>query len=383
MELRIVTMQHLKQFTLFTVIAISAASFPVLNTWAQVKPESWGPVATMQGPGNNWFLSYDSGATRIFDASLGEMHGLVHYSEYTPAIQPHFGRKEFYTTNIYYSRNTYGERTDRFIIHDFENLAPVAEIEIPQKSMINSNTNYIGLMSGDKHVVSMNMTPAQSVTVVDVENREFVGEISISGCALILPVEDNAFLSICGDGSVMLIGIAENGEEAYRVRSEQFFDVQTDPVYDVPEPTADGWMFMTFAGIAFEITVDDKDIEISEPWELIDPEERSEEAWWPGGGQLVTIHKDLGLMYVLMHPAGDIDTQYDSGNFIWIYNIESEEWIGEIELLIPAENIMVTQEDEPLLIIGNDAEQTLVYDALKLTLQRSITDAIGSNFVDF
>ncbi|MBX2837412.1 MAG: hypothetical protein KTR35_11195 [Gammaproteobacteria bacterium] len=376
-------MKKYKLRALIVAVAFAATICSARATWAQVKAESWGPVATMQDPGENWFLSYGSGATRIFNAAAGEMLGLVHYSEYTPAIQPHFGRKEFYTTNIFYSRNTYGERTDRFIIHDFENLAPVAEIEIPQKSMINGNPNYIGLMSGENHVVSMNMTPAQSVTVVDVEKRQFVGEISIAGCALILPVEDNAFLTICGDGSVMLVGLDEQGKEAYRVRSDKFFDVQTDPVYDVPEPTADGWLLMTFGGVVFEISVDDKVIEIGEPWSLIDEEERLEEGWWPGGGQLVAIHKDLGLLYVLMHPAGDINTQYDSGNFIWIFNIETELQIGEIELLIPAENMMVTQEDEPLLIVGNDEGQTLVYDALKFTLQRSIPDASGSSFVDF
>lgn len=369
----------MRTFVLFCL----ALSVCVTAAHAQIEPESWQPVETMDDPGENWFISYENGYARIFDAATGEMHGLVNTSLYTPTIQPSFKRKEFYSTNIFYSRVTYGERTDRFIIHDFENLSPVAEIEIPQKSSINPYRTYMGMLSAGDHVVSMNMTPSQSVTVVDVDKRKFVGEISIAGCALILPVEDNAFLTICGDGTVMLIGINEDGEEAYRVRSDEFFDVEDDPVYDQPEETAEGWMLTTFGGVSYEVIVNGQAIEISDPWQMITDAEREDPEWWPGGGQLIAIHKELGLLYMIVHVDGDDSTQYDSGRFIWLYDIKTRKKLSEHEFAFEIENIMVTQEKEPLLLVDDDDDNTLVYDAKTMVLQRTIPESVGANFLDF
>ena len=34
-------------------------------------------------------------------------------------------------------------------------------------------------------------------------------------------------------------------------------------------------------------------------------DEDVEEKWLPGGGQLKTVHQDLGLLYILMHQGGE------------------------------------------------------------------------------
>ena len=85
------------------------------------------------------------------------------------------------------------------------------------------------------------MTPAQSVSIVDVRDRRFVAELSTPGCALIMPVEDRGFLMMCGDGTLQLVRLDRNGEESERVRGDVFFSVEEDPVFDKPVRTDAGW----------------------------------------------------------------------------------------------------------------------------------------------
>lgn len=361
-----------------TTLLCLTLAIPV--AYAQIQPQTIQGSETMPDPGENWFMSVTDNAGYVYDASTGEMHGLITISRHTPAVQPSLARREFYAAVSYYARGSYGERTDLLTVHDFENLSPVAEIEIPAKITSLNFRTYIGLMSGGRLVGVSNMTPAQSVSIVDVENRNFVGEISTPGCALILPVENNDFLTICGDGTLMLIDLDDNGEEANRVRGEKFFDIQDDPVYDRPVPSNDGWMLFSHAGKAFDVTTDGGQIQVSEPWDLV-TEEDAEEGWWPGGRQLATLHKDLGLFYIAMH-QGEEYSHHEAGSEIWVFSTASQRRIARIEFEVPVGTLMVTQEAEPLLIVGDDEGGTHVYDALKFTHERTIEGPMGGLFED-
>ena len=358
-------------------------AFGSTGALAQIQPQTMQPTETMQAPGENWFISKSrDGGGRIYDAMTGEMHGLINTSRMTPAIQPNAERQEFYATNIFWSRGNYGERTELLVIHDWENLAPVAEIEIPPKSMIIAFRNYIGMLSGGSHVASSNMTPAQSVSITDVANRSFIGEISTPGCSLILPVENNDFLTICGDGTLMLVDVDENGEEAGRVRSPQFFDLHEDAVYDRPVESSDGWFLFTHGGTAMNVTVSGNQINIGDSWNLITDEER-EQGWWPGGGQLATLHKDLGIFYIAVH-QGERYEHHEPGTEIWVYSLATRRKAGSIKFEGDAkvENIMVTQEAEPKLIVGDTEGGTHVYDALTWRHERQIQGPPADLFED-
>lgn len=347
---------------------------------AQIQPQTMGPPETMPDPGENWIMAVTDDAGYIYDASNGEMVGLISISGHTPAVQPSFARREFYAAASYYSRGSYGDRTDILGIHDFANLSPIAEVEIPKKITALNFRTYIGLMSGGRFVGVSNMTPAQSVSIVDVEAREFVGEISTPGCALIMPVADNGFMSLCGDGTLQLVQLDASGSESNRVRSNAFFDIQEDPVYDRPVATEDGWLLISNAGKVFEITTAGTSINVGDSWSIL-TEEDAEQGWFPGGNQFYSIHKDLGLLYVAMH-EGEQYTHHEPGTEIWVFSIDSQRRIARIELEIPAPVIMVTQEAAPLLIVGNTEDETHVYDALKFTHERSIDGPGAKLFED-
>jgi len=361
-----------------TTLLCLLASLPAAH--AQIQPQRAQPSEKMQDPGPNWFMAVADNAGYIYDAATGDMHGLISLSDSTAAVQPSMARKEFYAAGMYYARGSYGARSDVLLIQDFENLSPVAEVEIPQKTAILPFREYIGLLSGGRHVGVSNLTPAQSVSIVDVESRTFVGEISTPGCSLILPVPNNDFLTMCGDGTLMLVGVGDDGKETNRDRSTKFFDLQEDPVYDRPAPTADGWLLFSHEGKAFDVKAEGRRIVVSRPWDLLTDEER-EENWRPGGLQLATLHKGLGLFYLTMH-QGKPYTHHDPGPEIWVYNVAARRKIGTIKLESPAYNIMVTQEAEPLLIVGDEERKTHVYDALKFRHLRTIEGPAAQLFED-
>jgi len=244
------------------------------------------------------------------------------------------------------------------------------EIEIPTKvAGMLPLRQYIALLNDERHIAVFNMTPAQSVSIVDIKNKNFAHELSTPGCALMLPVE-KGFLMICGDGTLQWIKLNRNGNESDRVRSEAFFSVDEDPVFDRPVPTSDGWQLISYEGLAREVSVSDNEITINEPWSLLSDSDK-EEGWRPGGGQLLDVHTELNLMFVIMH-QGEADTHEDPGNEIWVFDRGAQRRIARIDMGELVTNLMVTQDEEPLLIVSSLADQMHILDVKTTRKVRSI-----------
>jgi methylamine dehydrogenase heavy chain len=338
---------------------------------AQIPPAQ-ATLETMDDPAENWFISKTRNGAYIYDGVTGEMQGLLSLSPHTPAVQPNPARKEFYAAESYYARGVHGDRTDLLTIYDYENLSPIAEVEIPKKITFLPFRTYIQLMGDGRHVAVFNMTPAASVTIVDVVDRALAGEISTPGCALIMAVGNNDFLMICGDGTMQLVQLDSDGNESNRTRSDEFFSVDDDPVFDHPVPFNGGWLLVSHLGQVFHVTVDGDDIDISNAWSMLSDED-TEEKWRPGGGQLKSVHESSGLLYILMHQGGEY-THHDPGTEVWVYNLAAQRRIARIELPVAASRIMVTQEAAPKLIIADEEGGLHLYDGLKMTLDRTIED---------
>ena len=355
-------------------------AFALPAAHAQIKPQTMGPNETMSDPGPNWFLAHAGVAGYVFDATTGEMQGLISIANQSPGVRANMERKEFYSPSVFWSRGTWGERTDRLVVHDFENLSPVAEIEIPPKATLLGFRAYTGMMSEGRHLGINNLTPAQSISIVDVQDRKFVGEISTPGCSLILPVENNDFLTICGDGTLMMINLDANGQETNRVRSDKFFDVMEDPIYDRPQRTTDGWFLFTHGGKGFNVTTSGNSVSTNSTFDIVS-EDDAADGWWPGGRELASVHKGLGLLYVAMH-QGKQYSHHEPGTEVWVFNMAAGIRIGRIEFETPVAHLLVTQEDEPLLIIGDEEGDTHVYDALTFTHERTIVMPSARMYID-
>jgi methylamine dehydrogenase heavy chain len=220
------------------------------------------------------------------------------------------------------------------------------------------------------------MNPGHSISIVDVADRIFVYEISTPGCAVTMPVGENDLLQVCGDGTLQLIQLDASGYETNRVRSEVFFDVIEDPIFDRVTRSRDGWFLITHSGNIFEVRTEGEEIIIEDGWGLHD-----ETHWRPGArNEVIASHENLGLVYVIMH-EGEVDTHHVNGNEIWVYDAGTKKRIHRLKLDSPAGSIMVTQEDEPKLIVA--AEGVDVYNALTFTHERTIEAPDAQNFEDF
>ena len=61
------------------------------------------------------------------------------------------------------------------------------------------------LTDDERFLLIYNFTPAQSVSVVDIGERKFVGEVETAGCALVYPTGRRSFFSICSDGALLVM----------------------------------------------------------------------------------------------------------------------------------------------------------------------------------
>ena len=316
---------------------------------AGIEPETV-TSAELGPPAPTWFIvRSSSGSGFVFDAADGKMYGTLSLTPWTPTVRRHPRRPEIYAAETHYSRRYDGERTDVLRVYAHDTLAPVAEIPVPNK-IAPLNHHYLGILSDGRHVTVFNLAPSQSVTVVDVENRRLAGEISTSGCAMTLPAGERGFLMLCGDGSLQWIGLDERGAEAARSRTEPFFSVQEDPLFDKATPSAAGWQLMSYAGLTMEAVVRDGEIVVGESWSLLG---EGDAGWRPGGSQPAAYHAGHDLLVALMHEGG-VDTQDEDGSEAWVFDRGGKRRIGRIEFENPASALLVVDGEQPLLLAAID-----------------------------
>jgi len=336
-----------------------------------LEPETPGRV-TLGQPAPGWFMIHGTQASYLFDGDTGEMQGLISHAWYTPAIEPNVANGEFYLAESFYSRGVRGERTDVVTIVDLATLSPKAEVVIPTKFAALPFRHHIGLMGDRRHLAVFNMTPAQSISIVDVVDRRFVGEISTPGCAMIMPTGERAFAMICGDGTLQLVRLDEGGKEASRSRSKSFFVVEEDPVFAAPIETDSGWLLVTHDGRAFEVATDGDELRIGRPWWLADEDDRAEQ-WRPGGSQPLAFHRGVDLLYVLMHQGG-VDTHAEPGTEVWVIDVARKRAIARLALDVEATNILAGDEAKPKLYAYDVNGKLHIYDGLALSLLRTIDE---------
>jgi methylamine dehydrogenase heavy chain len=301
-------------------------------------------------------------------------------SMFSPALRPHLAENRIYAYGSFYSRTYYGDRTDAVLMFDATTMLPVEEVEIPPKSAGIGHSGMIGLID-NRFVGVWNITPAVSVSIVDLRERKFVGEISTPGCAAVYPVA-RGFLMPCGDGALQYVALNDNGTEASRTRGESFFNVSEDPVYDYATPTQHGWMFVSFDGDVFEATWRNGEIEVSEPWSIIadDAEEREEEKDWRiGGKQPFAYNAATGLLVTLMHKGGGQETFEDPGTEIWGFDANHRRRGYRMELKKPANGVQLTEDSQPLMIVSPDTDKDdlRIHDGLTGRKLRTVTEIGG------
>ena len=324
------------------------------------------------------FTHMASGQALLVDGDTGQFLGLLGSTGFSfERLVLVRGGSLIFSPEIYFSRGTRGVRTDVVTVYDAANLKPLEEIVIPPKRSSNFPTMANAEVTDDERFLLIyNFTPAQSVSVVDTQTRKFVGEIETAGCGLVYPTGARSFFSICGDGALLNVRLDDSGHAASRQRTDRMFDVDTDPVTERAVRLGATWLFVSFGGTMYPITITPDGLKRAATWSLLAPAERAQ-GWRPGGVQQLAVHAGLNRLYSIMH-RGPIETHKDPGKDVWVYDLANHTRIQRIAMKSTAGSIQVTRDAKPLLFsVFNESSTLEVYDATTGNHLRSI-DNIGT-----
>jgi methylamine dehydrogenase heavy chain len=324
-----------------------------------------GDVGILEEIDHHWVTANRGNTVYMVNTATGEVGASLAVSNFTPAIAPHMEEGRIYTYGSYYSRGLYGDRTDLFMVYDAQTASPIAELELPQMPAGIGHPGMMGLIN-NKFVGLWNISPATSVSIIDVENMSFVGEVSMPSCSGIYP-EGQGWISICGDGTALYIELNNTGQVSRRVQSRAFFDVFDDFVWDYSVPAADGWMFMSVDGFLRKVTLNGDTLNVSEPFD-INPDTNgmvdvngvafpNDDHWRIVGSQPFAWHDSEALLATVMRDGGGREYFDKYGTEIWVFNMRTGNRGVRIKLDdgVDARGVLLTPGPDPMLVINTSA----------------------------
>jgi methylamine dehydrogenase heavy chain len=259
-------------------------------------------------------------------------------------------RKFIFTADTFYSRGSRGDRTDVVTTYDARRLAPVREVIIPPKRQMHipPDSSAMALTSDGRLLLVANLTPATSITVVDIANNQVAGEIDTAGCTGVLLSGPRRLQSLCGDGAMLTIDFNDSGKAVGAKRmAKPFFDPEKDPVFSVPAMLGKTAYFISYHAMVYPVDWSSDPATAQKPWPLVTDAERKQ-GWRPGGYQPLGAYAPGGLFYVLMHRGGEW-THKQFGIEVWVYDAARKQRVDKIVLPRPAAEIHVTQDRDPRL----------------------------------
>ena len=331
----------------------------------------FGKVATIpETPHPHWVWIYDmaadsmpDGRAYLYDGDTARLLGMLNtgYSFNALNIPGHY--REVYSAETYYARTTRGERTDVVSIYDPFKLLFVAEIEIPAKRASTlPRLADSALTDDDRFMAVFNLTPAASLSIVDVEQRRFAGEVMTPGCAMAYGAGDRRFFALCSDGSLLLINLTDEGAQASAQRSEPFFNALEDPILETGVRHGDTWYFLSVLGKVHPVEIAADGPVFSDTWWYLDEKDRAAN-WRIGGMQPVALHNARQRLYILMH-QGDFYSYEAPGPEIWVYDLATRSRVEKFSTRQQNISIAVSQDDSPLLYtITEDLSSLDIYDS--------------------
>ena len=308
------------------------------------------------------FESFVAGRVTVVDPDQKRILGMVPTGFAAPSTLSH-DKKTIYSADIWYSRGTRGTRTDVLTAWDSSTLSPAWEVLIPNKRAESLTQRYSLKPSGDdKFVYVYNFTPSTSVTVVDTQAKAVATEIAIPGCVLNYPIGNRRFASLCGDGSLQVVTLNDQGQETARNRTP-FFDPNAQKLVERAVNVGDTYYFTTTTGTVRAVDFSGDTPKILPSWSLVTEEEKKA-GWAPGGWQLMAVAPKLNRLYVLMHDAHEPMKWEDPSTFIWAFDLKTQKKVATLEAPAPVWSMQATGDDKPLLL-GTDVEGGLQIFDLK------------------
>ncbi len=271
---------------------------------------------------------------------------------------------QIYTFDTYWSKGTRGTRTDLITFFDGRTLDITAEVDLPKGRMLVVPKKQNAEVTTDgRYLLSYNLAPSTSVSVVDTRAKKYLGEIEIPGCGLIFPSAGNRFSSLCSDGT-LLTATFDDKLKTKLSRVGPFIDVVNDPVYEhaAMDKQKGKVHFLSYEGMVYSADLSTEKPTISPGWSLLTEQDKAE-SWRPGGWQVVNMHRPTGRLYVLMH-KGARWTHKTPGEEVWVFDIATKKRVNRIHLKEHAISIALSQDDDPHLYTQTETATLITYDAI-------------------
>jgi methylamine dehydrogenase heavy chain len=315
----------------------------------------------------------------LYDADAKKLLGQID-AGFAPGFAISPDHKTSFVSTTYFARGSHGTRTDVVEMTDNATLDHTGEVVIPPKHGQHIPTPYNTTFTADgKRLYVSNITPAASVTVVDVASKKVLSEIDMAACVLAYPSGNDRFTGLCESGKSLTITLDANGKEVKRTMSDAFIDVDKDPAYINASPYQGGYLFTTFHGMVRSADFHDDKPAFGKPWSLLTDAERAE-GWRPGGLQQTAVHAKSHRYYVLMH-KGEEGSHKDPGTEIWVFDLQTKKRVARWDLsqqkIDPIASIQVSEDDKPLVYGITGTSDLVVMDARTGKL-RNVEKQIGN-----
>ncbi len=321
---------------------------------AEIQPEKARAEVLPNHSGKQWFWVWGNRAPSQIDGraflfnSDGKQLGQLNTGFWPNSLVPAEKRNELFSVETYFTRGLRGQRTDVVTVYDPATLSAKREILIPPKRINALGNTGLGVISDDERfLLILNYTPAQSISVVDLESNQFVTEIETPGCASIYPAGNRDFYSICGDGGFLHLRLNNNGKPLLRERIKPLFDPVRDFLTTSASRSGSTWYFVSSENNAYAIDMNADSAKVTAKWSLVSDKERDKN-WRISGVQHTALHQRSGHLYVLMH-QGAPETREEPGTEAWVYDIKTHTRVQRIELKELSLGIGVSQGAVPLL----------------------------------
>ena len=283
---------------------------------------------------------------------------------YTPSFAISPDGKTSTVATTYFSRGSHGTRTDVVEFTDNRTLALIREVVLPPKRAQTLPTEFGLAYSPDQRLLYVaNLTPAASLTVVDVEKGVALSEIDTAGCVLVIPSGPRQVSSLCENGRLLTVTVGDDGRETARATSAAFFDADRDPIFVQGVPIPRGVLFLSFFGDLYEVGFAEGKASFVAPWPLVGAQDRGK--WRPGGSQVMAFHRRSERIFVPMHRGGE-GSHKVGGTEIWVIDKATRQRVARFAVasalgLVNA--VQVSQDERPLLFVLTEKSDLLVMDA--------------------
>ena len=374
-----------KRAVFIVAILLGLSAWYGSGALAQMPPEEGVKVRELPPAGPHWVFVMNpfSGTLEVTSVFAIDGDSLQVLGQMTGGITSAFAvapdHKQFYMADTYYSRGARGDRTDVLTIYDARHLAPVGEVILPTKRQLSiPDSSQMTVTPDGRFVLVANVTPATSVSVVDIQNRSVAGDIETSGCAEVLIAGPRRFVSVCSDGSMMTTEFDNDGKlRAQKRTAKPFFDIENDPVFGVPARVGDDAYFVSYHGKVYPMALGSNPAEPGAPWSLLSDDEKKA-GWLPGGYEPIWGNAAKGLLFVLMHRGGGDWTHKAPGTEVWVFDVKAQKRVDRIMLPQQANSILVSQDDAPkLFAVSTMAAKMQSFSAVDGKYLGAITNLSG------